>query len=700
MSRKRPFPASIRPARETESGVSIPAADLRVGEIAVNSADGTVFVKREDGSVVAISGEGGGTGPVGPAGPQGPQGDRGFGAFEFTTERVGEEQYKAGEIVYFGGAYYVCLADNDAITPTSSIGVYWDAYSFVGPQGPAGSDGAPGPGADQSLNTTDTVAFQGVDATTFHAGSVHFDDGTIQTTAYTGGGASYDQSLNTTDSVAFTGLVLNANGCGGSAVSFAFDPQPYVTIQDGNCEGSPLGNPLVLTGSGITFPDGTTQTTAGGGSSYDQSLNTTDSVAFAGVVTTSLQSGISGPVGIYSDVSIPSHGISFADGKRQTVACPLYREHEGSRTYQSGDVVVYDGAMYRCNSPGAYQNSAPPTMDGTWVAISGPPGPPGNPFDQDLNTQNGVQFSSVSFPDGTQMTTASAPLPPIDQNTGNGYTLLWNPNGSPGWTYSRDTSNGTSLTWDNPNAPMGLGALNITNSSGTMSYAGHGVRFPDGTFQTTAYTGGGGGGTLPNATASGRLLFDSPDSLVEWTEASSVVAQFTFTDAGYGIKVRNIGTNHGPEMMQHGFTVPLNSWGYRFPDGVWQTTAMPTPYNEGSTSNDGTLLYSGISGETGNPAWLKTNYGSFGMFFREDSSGAGAGVAFGHGAGNTQWYNGGCVFISSSHGRIYIGTDTMIGAYGVTLPGQELTLLNLPTTDPVVAGRVWNDNGVLKVSAG
>ena len=85
----------------------------------------------------------------GPTGPSGPQGDIGFPAFLYDTRRTLSNQYTIGEIIYYGGSYFICLANNDAIPPTGgAIGVYWNPYSLVGatgPTGPTGATGATGP---------------------------------------------------------------------------------------------------------------------------------------------------------------------------------------------------------------------------------------------------------------------------------------------------------------------------------------------------------------------------------------------------------------------------------------------------------------------------------------------------------------------------------------------------------------------------
>jgi hypothetical protein len=51
--------------------------------------------------------------------------------------------------------------------------------------------------------------------------------------------------------------------------------------------------------------------------------------------------------------------------------------------------------------------------------------------------------------------------------------------------------------------------------------------------------------------------------------------------------------------------------------------------------------------------------------------------------------------------RFIIGTEAQTGTKrGITLDATDLILSSLPTTDPVVAGRLWLDGTALKVSAG
>jgi hypothetical protein len=78
-------------------------------------------------------------------GVDGAQGEIGFPGFKYDVRRVLANEYKIGEIIEYNGSYFICLANNDAIPPTGgNIGVYWNPYSFVGPQGPQGIPGADG----------------------------------------------------------------------------------------------------------------------------------------------------------------------------------------------------------------------------------------------------------------------------------------------------------------------------------------------------------------------------------------------------------------------------------------------------------------------------------------------------------------------------------------------------------------------------
>jgi hypothetical protein len=102
-----------------------------------------------------IQGEQGIEGPAGPQGEQGIQGQQGIqgiqglAGFAWDTSRVSPNGYLVGDIVNYLGNYYICIANNDALIPTTSLGVYWNEYSFVGPTGATGPQGDEGPQGPQ-----------------------------------------------------------------------------------------------------------------------------------------------------------------------------------------------------------------------------------------------------------------------------------------------------------------------------------------------------------------------------------------------------------------------------------------------------------------------------------------------------------------------------------------------------------------------
>jgi hypothetical protein len=87
----------------------------------------------------------------GPTGPTGPQGEQGISGFAWDVTRVDPNGYLVGDIVNYQGAYYICIANNDALVPTTSLGVYWNEYSFVGATGVAGDTGPTGPAGETGL---------------------------------------------------------------------------------------------------------------------------------------------------------------------------------------------------------------------------------------------------------------------------------------------------------------------------------------------------------------------------------------------------------------------------------------------------------------------------------------------------------------------------------------------------------------------
>ena len=147
--------SKIVPKKSTQQNKVPSTTDLILGEIAINYADQKLYGRHPGtGDVVEIGGGGGGgagpTGPAGASGATGPsgstglQGDIGFPGFKYDSRRVLSNQYIAGEIIEYGGSYYICIANNDALPPTGAIGVYWNPYSFIGATGTIGLTGATG----------------------------------------------------------------------------------------------------------------------------------------------------------------------------------------------------------------------------------------------------------------------------------------------------------------------------------------------------------------------------------------------------------------------------------------------------------------------------------------------------------------------------------------------------------------------------
>ena len=162
--------SKIVPKKSTQQNKVPSTTDLILGEIAINYADQKLYGRHPGtGDVVEIGGGGGGgagpTGPAGASGATGPsgstglQGDIGFPGFKYDSRRVLSNQYIAGEIIEYGGSYYICIANNDALPPTGeAIGVYWNPYSFIGATGTIGLTGATGLAGDVGATGATGVA--------------------------------------------------------------------------------------------------------------------------------------------------------------------------------------------------------------------------------------------------------------------------------------------------------------------------------------------------------------------------------------------------------------------------------------------------------------------------------------------------------------------------------------------------------------
>lgn len=55
-------------------------------------------------------------------------------------------------------------------------------------------------------------------------------------------------------------------------------------------------------------------------------------------------------------------------------------------------------------------------------------------------------------------------------------------------------------------------------------------------------------------------------------------------------------------------------------------------------------------------------------------------------------------FVGNVAGAVVATSITAVGA--VSLTNAVISMPNLPTSDPAVAGQLWNNSGVLTVSAG
>jgi hypothetical protein len=100
-------------------------------------------------------------GPTGATGATGATGPQGLAGFAWDVNRVDPNGYLVGDIVNYLGNYYICIANNDALIPTTSLGVYWNEYSFVGaegatgPTGPQGEVGPTGPAGAGDMALSD-----------------------------------------------------------------------------------------------------------------------------------------------------------------------------------------------------------------------------------------------------------------------------------------------------------------------------------------------------------------------------------------------------------------------------------------------------------------------------------------------------------------------------------------------------------------
>lgn len=128
---------TIKHKRSSSTGETPDAADLSVGEIAVNTADGLLFTKHTDNAIVTLT-TSGPTGPTGPTGPAGSNGSAGADGNDGPTGPAGP----AGSDGSNGGP-----GPTGPAGPAGSDGSN-GGPGPTGPAGPAGSNGSnggPGP---------------------------------------------------------------------------------------------------------------------------------------------------------------------------------------------------------------------------------------------------------------------------------------------------------------------------------------------------------------------------------------------------------------------------------------------------------------------------------------------------------------------------------------------------------------------------
>lgn len=168
-------------------------------------------------------------------------------------------------------------------------------------------------------------------------------------------------------------------------------------------------------------------------------------------------------------------------------------------------------------------------------------------------------------------------------------------------------------------------------------------------------------------------------------------------------------TFSGPVVSQNGFEGPFTATQVVFqsdnantitmdaPTGLAASYTFLLPPNDGTNGQVLTTDGNGVTTWTTNGAGTVTSVGGTGTVNGLTLSGTVTSTG--------SLTLGGTLDLSSppaiGGSAAAAGSFTTLNSNGVTsFSNASVSMANLPTSDPVVAGRLWNDSGTLKVSAG
>lgn len=361
----------------------------------------------------------------------------------------------------------------------------------------------------------------------------------------------FDQSLNKADYVQFNNVSVGTGAGGAEGYDKTVVSTAQFTVLEFGGMGSPVrsylsksGLYLLKAGAGITFPDNTVQTTAAITPDLSPYLTIVNAAATyyplsnpSGYINASALTGYATQSFVTSQGYITSSALT-----------PYLTISSASATYQP---ISGMSAYYLASNPDGFITSA--ALGGyateSWVSSQGYLTAPYNPFDQSLNKDDQPTFKvlfvndpasgfetiairpqSIDFHDGTVQTTAwTGTYNPFNQTLNTGDTVQFL-NATIG-----DTSS-YAFTWLGFSAAGGLyyaGSPIVSIDGSGIGILQEGMRllFPDGTTQTTAWTG-----TAPNPfnqslNTSDYVRFTSCHATDNGTAfpASSIAGAWSFT---------------------------------------------------------------------------------------------------------------------------------------------------------------------------